>query len=79
MIYLLLLASGWSTTKDAVAKVGHTYVIWTWENHLPRFAFQISLMIGVVFDWAYQIVEGERQLKPSVMGKRKSLDKQWSR
>jgi len=71
--------SGWSTTKDAVAKVGHTYVIWTWDNHYAKIRISNITNERVVFDWAYQIVEGERQLKPSIMGKRKSLDKQWSR
>ncbi|MCK7520207.1 MAG: hypothetical protein MZV64_22200 [Ignavibacteriales bacterium] len=28
--------SGWSTTKDAIAIVGHTYVIWTWDNHFAK-------------------------------------------
>lgn len=71
--------SGWSTTKDAIAKVGHTYVIWTWDNHYAKIRISNITNERVVFDWAYQIVEGERQLKPSVKGNRKSLDKQWNR
>lgn len=72
--------SGWSPTKDAVAQVGHTYVIWTWNNHYAK--IRISQITGerVVFDWAYQLVEGERQLKPSpTPGVRKPLQKDWKR
>jgi len=55
--------SGWSDTKDAIAIVGHTYVFWTWDNHFAK--VRISQITGdrVVFDWAYQLVEGEIQLK----------------
>jgi len=71
--------SGWSTTKDVFAEVGHTYVIWTWDNHYAKIRISNITNERVVFDWAYQIVEGERQLKPSVLGSRKELKKQWNR
>lgn len=71
--------SGWSNTKDAIAKIGHTYVFWTWDNHYAKIRISNITNERVVFDWAYQIVEGERQLKPSVTGNRKSLEKQWNR
>jgi len=56
-------ASGWSQSKDVEAIVGHTYVIWTWDNHFAK--VRIFSMTGerIVFDWAYQLVEGEPQLK----------------
>ena len=72
--------SGWSSTKDAIAKVGHTYVIWTWDNHFAK--IRISQITGerMVFDWAYQLVEGERQLKSSSQSQnRQPLEKQWHR
>jgi len=55
--------SGWSPTKDVEVIVGHTYVIWTWDNHFAK--VRIFSMTGdrIVFDWAYQLVEGEPQLK----------------
>jgi hypothetical protein len=68
--------SGWSPTKDVEAIVGHTYVIWTWDNHFAK--VRIFSMTGdrVVFDWAYQLVEGESQLKGSRNGEtRKSLNR----
>ena len=72
--------SGWSPTKDALAKVGHTYVFWTWDNHFAK--IRISQITGerIVFDWAYQLVEGEIQLKPSATpGERKPFEKEWRR
>jgi hypothetical protein len=72
--------SGWSATKDAVAKIGHTYVIWTWDNHYAKIRISQMTNERVVFDWAYQLVEGERQLKPSATpGQRKPLEKNWNR
>ncbi|NWF50605.1 MAG: hypothetical protein HXY49_08690 [Ignavibacteriaceae bacterium] len=56
--------SGWSTTKDAIAKVGHTYVIWTWDNHFAKIRIKAITPDRMVFDWAYQLVEGNRELKP---------------
>lgn len=55
---------GWSSTKDAVAQVGHTYVIWTWDNHFAKIRIKNITGDRVVFDWAFQLVEGEPQLKP---------------
>lgn len=56
--------SGWRASKSAVAIPGHTYVIWTWDNHYAK--VRISTITGtrIVFDWAFQLVEGNRQLKP---------------
>ena len=72
--------SGWSPTKDAIAKVGHTYVIWTWNNHYAKIRISQITSERVVFDWAYQLVQGERQLKPSgTPGVRKPLQKEWNR
>lgn len=56
--------SGWSTTKDAIAKAGHTYVIWTWDNHFAKIRVKNITSDRIVFDWAYQTIEGNDQLKP---------------
>ena len=56
--------SGWSTTKDAIAKVGHTYIIWTWDNHYAKVRVSNITSTRIVFDWSFQLVEGEHQLKP---------------
>ncbi len=55
--------TGWAATKDAIAKVGHTYVIWTWDNHFAKIRVKSLTSDRVVFDWAYQLVEGNTQLK----------------
>ena len=60
--------SGWSTTKDAIAIVGHTYVIWTYDNHFAKVRVKNITSDRVVFDWAFQLVEGEPQLKLVVKG-----------
>lgn len=68
--------NGWSSTKDAIVYVGHTYVIWTWDNHFAKIRVKSVTQDRVVFDWAYQTVQGEPQLKPSVRGgKRQELNK----
>ncbi|NWF91022.1 MAG: hypothetical protein HXY50_16370 [Ignavibacteriaceae bacterium] len=56
--------NGWSESKDAIASVGHTYVIWTWNNHFAKIRVKSITNDRIVFDWAYQLVEGEAQLKP---------------
>jgi len=54
---------GWSSTKDVQAIAGHTYVIWTWNNHYAKIRVSSITNQRIVFDWAYQIVEGEPLLK----------------
>jgi hypothetical protein len=64
--------SGWipanegENFKYAEAKVGHTYVIWTWDNHFAKVRISNITNQRVVFDWAYQLVEGERELKRGI-------------
>ena len=60
--------NGWSTVKEEIAIVGHTYVIWTWDNHFAKIRVKSITGDRVVFDWAFQLVEGEPQLKPVVKG-----------
>ena len=57
--------SGWSPTKDTTAVVGHTYIIWTWDNHYAKIRVSNITNERIVFDWAYQLVPGNTQLKPS--------------
>ncbi len=68
--------SGWSTTKDAIAIPGHTYVIWTWDNHYAKVRIASISSQRMVFDWAFQTVSGNVELKqkatPTV---RQPLDK----
>ncbi|GAB4299800.1 MAG: hypothetical protein Kow0098_26590 [Ignavibacteriaceae bacterium] len=67
---------GWSTTKDALAIEGHTYIIWTWDNHFAKVRISSITPNRIIFDWAFQLVEGERQLKPKfVPPQRNSLNR----
>ncbi len=49
--------------KYVEAIPGHTYVIWTWDNHYAKVRVKNITTERVVFDWAYQLVEGNRELK----------------
>ncbi len=59
-------ASGWSPSKDVRAIPGHTYVIWTWDNHFAKIRIVALTPNQVVFDWAYQLQEGNPRLKQGV-------------
>lgn len=61
--------SGWSPTKDAAAIVGHTYVIWTWDNHYAKIRVSNITNERMVFDWAFQAVAKNNQLKRSNISK----------
>ena len=56
-------ASGWSTTHDVILRPGHTYVVWTWDDHYAKFRVASISSGRVVFDWAYQLVESNPMLK----------------
>ncbi len=69
-------SSGWSTTGDAIAIPGHTYVIWTWDNYYAKIRVKTIANDRLVFDWAFQTVKGNTQLKTkSVPAARLPLDK----
>jgi hypothetical protein len=70
---------GWSPTKDEILRVGHTYVVWTFDNHFAK--FRVVELGGwyVIFDWAYQTIQGEPLLKRDVpaAGERKLQSKKY--
>lgn len=57
---------GWSPTKDVPVIPGHTYVIWTWDNHFAKVRVTSVSASRVVFDWAFQLQEGNPRLRPTV-------------
>jgi hypothetical protein len=68
---------GDDNVKYTLAEVGHTYVIWTWDNHFAKIRINSITAERVVFDWAYQLLEGEQQLKTNRnSSERKELQKQ---
>ncbi len=65
--------SGWTPSRSVEAIPGHTYIVWTWDNHYAKMRVRSVNVTSVVFDWAYQTAKGvtalkrpgsERRLKP---------------
>jgi hypothetical protein len=63
-------ASGWSATHDARMIPGHTYVVWTHDDHYAKFRVTNVSPTRVVFDWAYQLVPSNPMLKRAPASKR---------
>ncbi len=71
---------GWSPTKDEIARVGHTYVIWTWDNHYAKVRVSSITHDRIVFDCSFQLVKGNPMLKPRApAGERKELTRPQTR
>lgn len=56
-------SSGWSTTHDVQLVAGHTYVVWTWDDHYAKFRVSNVSSSRVTFDWAYQLQTSNPLLK----------------
>lgn len=56
-------SGGWSETHDVVLKEGHTYVVWTWDDHFAKFRVSSLSPAKVVFDWVYQVRSSTPLLK----------------
>lgn len=54
---------GWAPSKTAEAIVGHTYIIWTWDDHYAKIRVRETGISRLVFDWAYQTAEENPELK----------------
>jgi hypothetical protein len=61
-------ASGWSPTHDVLLTPGHTYVVWTFDDHYAKFRVSALSPVRVSFDWAYQLQESNPMLKRAVVG-----------
>jgi hypothetical protein len=59
--------------KYTQAIVGNTYVIWTWDNHFAKVRIKNITNERMVFDWAYQLVEGNRELKRGNLSTKRNL------
>lgn len=68
---------GWSPTGSAEAITGHTYVVWTWDDHYAKIRITGVNSSAVTFDWAYQTAPGNIELKraPDRGGKRSPLSR----
>ena len=56
-------SSGWSSTHDVRLIAGHTYVVWTWDDHYAKFRVTNISGSRVTFDWAYQLQESNPLMK----------------
>lgn len=67
--------AGWSLDPVGVEMIpGHTYILWTWDDHFAKIRVVALSESHVVLDWAYQISDDEIerfQLKNSKMAERK--------
>jgi hypothetical protein len=63
-------SSGWSPTGDVLLRVGHTYVVWTWDDHYAKIRVTELSPGRVVFDWAYQLQKSNPMLKRNVSQER---------
>jgi len=58
---------GWSQLGYAEALEGHTYLVWTWDDHYAKVRItSISPSGAVSFQWAYQTVAANVELAPPV-------------
>ena len=57
---------GWAPSKSAEAIAGHTYVLWTVDDHYAKVRIQNVSATRLVFDWAYQTAKGNVELKAAV-------------
>uniref|UniRef100_A0A7C2K5C7 Fibronectin type-III domain-containing protein n=1 Tax=candidate division WOR-3 bacterium TaxID=2052148 RepID=A0A7C2K5C7_UNCW3 len=54
--------TGWDSDGVVEAISGHVYVVWTRDNHFAKFRIKVLDNTLMVFDWAYQVAEGNREL-----------------
>lgn len=60
---------GWSQVGWVEAVTGHSYIVWTGDNHFAKFRItEIGGHRSMVIDWAYQRVVGYPELKPPARG-----------
>lgn len=62
--------SGWSTLGFYEITIGHTYIIWTADNHYAKMRVEDNNLItgSVQFQWGYQTASGNPELAPSQNG-----------
>lgn len=72
-------ADGWSVSPNGVELIrGHTYAVWTHDNFFAK--FRVVDILGspgtpttVVIDWAYQIDQGNQELRNQRRPERKTV------
>ena len=56
-------SEGWAPSRSVEAIVGHTYVIWTWDDHYAKVRVRDVTPFRVTIDWAYQTAPKNPELK----------------
>lgn len=56
-------AAGWSPSRSVEAIPGHTYIVWTWDDHFAKIRVREITAQRVTFDWAYQIAKSNPELR----------------
>lgn len=56
----------WDEDGQVQALVGHVYVFWTRDNHFAKIRIKAISDSYLVFDWAYQVAPGNRELVKSL-------------
>jgi hypothetical protein len=59
-------AGGWAPSKSVEAIPGHSYVIWTWDDHYAKVRVREVTPLRVTFDWSYQVAQTNPELKRQV-------------
>ncbi len=59
-------SQGWSPTHDVMLTLGHTYVVWTWDDHYAKFRVTSLSPDRGQIDWAYQLIKSNPLLKRAI-------------
>ena len=60
---------GWALTGEVPLIEGHSYVVWTWDDHYAAFRVASISPERVLVEWAYQTDEGNPELLlPGIAG-----------
>jgi hypothetical protein len=57
---------GWSELGWAEIILGHSYIVWTRDNHYAKFRVIDIRATSIVIDWAWQVDPGNPELKPAL-------------
>lgn len=68
--------AGWSPSKYVEAIVGHTYVVWTWDDHYAKVRVKSITSNSVTFDWAYQVSPSNPELKRAPLSGGRKISRQ---
>lgn len=55
-------ANGWAPSGEVPLIEGHTYVVWTWDDHYAKFRVADLSSERVIVEWAYQTDRGNPEL-----------------